>query len=231
MLQPRYLSPLLALALCLLLSAPVSAQTPPSASVIAAYRGIHAAAASGNVEALRREIEQKADLEQRDGNGRTAVHIAAHGKHRDIVRELAKAGASMTALDSQRYDIITIAAVADDVAMLKLALSLGADPRAITSPYDGTALIAAAHLGHDEVVRTLIAAKAPLDHVNNLGWTAAIEAVILGNGGARHQATLKALIDAGANLALADRDGRTPLAHAKARGFSEMIKMLEAGKR
>ena len=132
----------------------------------------------------------------------------------------------MTALDSRRYDVITIAAVKNDVEMVKLAISLGSDPRAITSPYDGTALIAAAHLGHTDVVEALIAAKAPLDHVNNLGWTAAIEAVILGDGGTRHQATLKALVDGGANMAIADREGRTPLDLAKTRGFHEMQQIL-----
>ena len=88
----------------------------------------------------------------------------------------------------QQDDIITIAAVRDDAAMVRLAIRLGADPRAITSPYNGTALIAAAHLGHDAVVRVLIEAGAPLDHVNNLGWTALIEAVVLGDGGPRHVA-------------------------------------------
>ena len=81
-------------------------------------------------------------------------------------------GADPNALDAQRYDIITIAAVNNDLEMLKIALEGGGNARAITSPYDGTALIAAAHLGHVEIVRTLIAAKAPLNHVNNLGWTA-----------------------------------------------------------
>ena len=208
-----------------------AAQTPPSAREIADYQGLHAAAAKGDVAALRASIRDRGDLNARDGHGRTAVHIAAHGGHYDVVRELAKAGADMTAQDSRRYDIITIAAVRDDATMVELAVALGADPRAITSPYDGTALIAAAHLGHHAVVKALIVAKAPLDHVNNLGWTAVIEAVILGDGGARHQATLKALIDAGANTRLADRSGATPLDHAKSRGFSAMLKMLEAARR
>ena len=77
------------------------------------------------------------------------------------------------------------------------------------------------------MVRQLIAAGAPLDHVNNLHWTAVIESIVLGNGGARHQATLKALIDAGANLQLADRQGQTPLQLARARGYREMVAMLE----
>ena len=137
-------------------------------------------------------------------------------------------GADPNALESQQYDIVTIDAVANDVPMLKVALDGGCKATNVTSPYQGTALIAAAHLGHDEVVRMLIAAKAPLDHVNNLGWTALIESIVLGDGGKRHTVTLKALVDAGANVNLADRSGDTPLTLAKNRGFSEMAKILES---
>jgi ankyrin repeat protein len=224
------------LPLCLALAAIVAqtvaladraaAQVPPSAAEIAAYRGLHAAAASGDLPALTKALQHGADINARDGHGRTALLVAAHGSHRDIVQELARAGADMKAKDAQRYDIITIAAVRDDVAMLKLAIVLGADPAAITSPYDGTALIAAAHLGHAESVRALIAAKAPLDHVNNLGWTAVMEAVVLGDGGKRHQDTLRALVEAGADVAIADRAGVTALEHARRRGYAAMVTLL-----
>ena len=95
-------------------------------------------------------------------------------------------------------------------------------------PFERDALIAAAHLGHAEVVRTLIAAKAPLDHVNNLGWTALIESIVLGNGGKSHTDTLEALVKAGANVNLADRNGTTPLQLARGRGYTAMVKILEA---
>jgi ankyrin repeat protein len=142
------------------------------------------------------------------------------------MRALVRAGADPNALERDRYDIVTIAAVADDVATLKVALELGASAKNVTSRYDGTALIAAAHLGHAEVVRTLIRAGAPLDHVNNLGWTAVIEAIVLGDGGPRHQATLSALIEAGADVNLPDRNGRSPLALAQARGYDAMAARL-----
>jgi ankyrin repeat protein len=138
-----------------------------------------------------------------------------------------KRGANPNVLDAQRYDIVTIAAVADDVPMLKVALEGGANAKNVTSPYAGTALIAAAHLGHDEVVKVLIAAGAPLDHVNNLRWTALIEAIVLGDGGKRHVETLRALVAAGANPNLADGRGTTPLALARGRGYTEMVKILE----
>jgi ankyrin repeat protein len=139
-----------------------------------------------------------------------------------------KAGADPDALEEDRYDSVTIAAVANDVPTLTTALALGASAKNVTSRYDGTALIAAAHLGHDEVVRVLIAAGAPLDHVNNLGWTAVIESIVLGDGGAHHAATLGALIDAGARLDLPDRSGTTPLALARGRGYRNLVALLEA---
>jgi len=170
----------------------------------------------------------KSDLNAKDGHGRTPLHVATFARQREAIRALVAAGADLSRLENDRYDCVTIAAVADDEETLRLLLGLGASAKLVTSRYDGTALIAAAHLGHDGVVRQLIAAGAPLDHVNNLHWTAAIESIVLGNGGPRHQRTLKALIDAGASLQLADAQGNTPFALARGRGYREMVRMLEA---
>lgn len=202
-----------------------TAQVAPSATEVAAYGGLHLAAHEGDLETIR-EMAPGADLEARDGRGRTPLHVAAFASQDDALRALAEAGADMNALEFQAYDVVTIAAVADDPDLMSLAIELGNDPGLITSPYDGTALIAAAHLGHDEVVRRLIAAGAPLDHVNNLGWTALIEAVILGDGGPRHQRVVRALIDAGADRELTDRQGRTPLQMAEAAGYAAIAQML-----
>jgi len=207
---------------------PAAAQVPPTAAEALAYEGVHQAAWRGDLARLMSLIAAGADLEARDGRGRTALHVATHARRREAIRLLARAGAKLDVLEDDRYDAITIAAVADDPATLSLLLSLGASPRQTTSRYDGTALIAAAHLGHDEVVRRLIAAGAPLDHVNNLHWTALIESIVLGDGGPRHQRTLAALVDAGASLQLADRQGNTPLQLARARGYAAMVAKLEA---
>jgi uncharacterized protein len=183
------------------------------------------------VAAIEKLGKTAAALNATDSYGRTPLHVAAFAKQREAIHALVKAGADLSKLENDRYDAVTIAAVADDEETLRALLQLGASAKLTTSRWDGTALIAAAHLGHDGVVRQLIQAGAPLDHVNNLHWTAAIESVVLGNGGARHQATLKALIDAGANLKLTDRSGQTPLQLAKARGFSDMVTMLEKADR
>jgi ankyrin repeat protein len=217
-----------ALALLAGAAGPVAAQVPPRADEVAGYGGLHAAAHRGDVVALRKLLAAGADVNQREGHGRTALHVATFARQREAIRVLAEHKADLGRLENDRYDAVTIAAVADDEETLRVLLALGASAKLTTSRYDGTALIAAAHLGHDGVVRQLIAAGAPLDHVNNLHWTAVIESVVLGDGGPRHQATLKALLDAGASTQLADRQGRTPLQLAQARGYEAMARMLKA---
>ena len=203
------------------------AQVAPAPAECAAYTGLFAAAARGDA-ARDREARRRRRRRQRARRLRaTPLHVAAYARRHDAMRALAKAGADPNALESDRYDIVTIAAVADDVGTLDVALAIGGKATNVTSRYDGTALIAAAHLGHDEVVQQLIKAGAPLDHVNNLGWTALIESIVLGNGGPRHVLTLKALVDAGANVNLPDRNGMTPLHLAQANGYRTMATILE----
>ena len=203
-----------------------TAQTPPAPTQAIAYEGLHRAAHDGNAGEIRRLAAQGADVDARDSDGRTPAHVAAFAVKPAALRALAEAGADMNAREGRAYDVVTIAAVANEPDLMSLAIELGNRADLITSPYNGTALIAAAHLGHAEVVRRLIAAGAPLDHVNNLGWTALIEAVILGDGGPGHVATVRALVEAGANTGVADRNGVTPLAHARARGFDEMAQII-----
>ncbi|RTD97968.1 ankyrin repeat domain-containing protein [Variovorax atrisoli] len=218
---------LLAVALGLGVPAAAPAQVPPLAAEVLAFEGLHQAAWHGDLQKLKSLIASGANLDARDSRGRTPLHVATFARQREAIRLLAKAGADLDLLEDDRYDAVTIAAVADDAATLSVLLSLGAKAGQTTSRYDGTALIAAAHLGHDEVVRRLIAAGAPLDHVNNLHWTAVIESIVLGDGGPRHQRTLAALVEAGADLKLTDRQGNTPLQLAKARGYTAMAKLLE----
>jgi uncharacterized protein len=215
-------------ALGALVSQHANAQVPPNAAQVASYQGLHAAAHKGSLAQVNELLGIKADVNARDAYGRTALHIATFARQRTLLPALVRAGAKLDLLENDRYDAVTIAAVADDEETLRTLLALGASAKLTTSRYDGTALIAAAHLGHGGVVKQLIAAGAPLDHVNNLHWTALIESIVLGDGGPRHQEVLQALLAAGASTRLTDREGNTPLALAKARGFKTMVSLLEA---
>ena len=213
---------------CLLYAPVAFSQTPPNTSEVLQYSGLFKAVIERDSLALKKNISVTKNIDERDDYARTALHVAAYTANHEAMRLLVKAGADPNALEQDRYDIVTIAAVANDIETLRLSLKLGASARNITSRYDGTALIAAAHLGHVEVVQTLIQAGAPLDHVNNLNWTALIESIVLGDGGKLHTATLKALVEAGAKVNLADGYGRTPLTLARQNGYTDMIAILIA---
>jgi uncharacterized protein len=217
-------------ALCLLFGSTAAPAFPvkPDASEIARFSPLHAAAHRGDMATLGKLIAAHTSLEARDGYGRTALHVAAYARRHEAIRALAAAGADLGAFERDRYDAVTIVGILGDDETLRVLLAAGASAKLITSIHYGTALIASSHHGHPGVVRQLIAAGAPLDHVNILHWNALIEAVVLGDGGARHQTVLKALLDAGADTRLTDRAGNTPLALAKTRGFDAMVKMLEA---
>ena len=201
-------------------------QTPPNSWEVLHYSGLFKAVVEDDSAALKKLLSTSNDIDKRDDHGRTALHVAVYTANHNAMRILVKAGADPNALEHDRYDIVTIAAVANDIETLRLSLKLGASASNVTSRYDGTALIAAAHLGHVQVVQTLIKSGAPLDHVNNLNWTALIESIVLGDGGEQHTATLKALVDARANVNLADGQGRTPLFLARQHGYKNMIAIL-----
>lgn len=217
---------LLLLVVAIGFAGPSQAQTPPTASDIASYTGLHLAAHEGDVDEINRLLAAGADPNVRDQSQRTPAHVAAFASHDDALAALANGGADINALENRVYDVLTIAAVANDPEMVSLALELGNAPDLTTSVYDGTALIAAAHLGHYDVVARLVAGGAPLDHINNLAWTALIEAVVLGDGGPDHIKTVRILVDAGADKSIGDRDGVTPLEHAMSRGYAEMVEIL-----
>ncbi|MDT3687016.1 MAG: ankyrin repeat domain-containing protein [Pseudorhodoplanes sp.] len=168
-----------------------------------------AAAARGDTASVKGLLDGGASVQARDGSGRTALLLATHGNHVEAARVLIAAGADVNAKDN------------------KMTLEAGADLKS-TNRYGGTALIPAAHHGHAETVKILLATAIDKDHVNALGWTALLEAVILGDGGRTYTEIVRLLVEAGANVNIADRDGVTSLTHAKRHGYSQIARILES---
>jgi ankyrin repeat protein len=190
-------------------------------------RNLHQAAAQGDVATISKLIAAGAAIDARDEGGRTALLVATHANRIEAARALIEAGADVNAKDAINDSPYLYAGARGHLEILRMTLAHGADLKS-TNRYGGTALIPACERGHVETVRTLIAAGVDVDHVNRLNWTALLEAIILGDGGARHVEIVRLLVDAGANVNLADGDGVSPLAHARRRGFKAMEKILLA---
>jgi ankyrin repeat protein len=156
---------------------------------------------------------------------------AAYANDVAEAERLIEAGANVNAKDEtvQSAYLIATSEVGDDPRLLELTLANGADVRSLDS-YDGTGLIRAADRGYTTIVARLLETNVDVDHVNRLGWTALLEAIILGDGDAAHVEVVRQLVEAGADVNLADGQGVTPLAHAEQRGYDEMVAILrEAG--
>ena len=190
------------------------------------------AARRGDPEAVKNLLERGASVSARDESGRTALVAAAYENHVDVAKLLVEAGADVNDKDEteQSAYLISTSEVGDDPRLLQLTLRNGANVRSLDS-YDGTGLIRAAERGHVEVVKELLKTDIDLDHVNDLGWTALLEAIILGDGGRSHTEVVRLLVqEGGADPNLADGEGVTPLEHARERGYTEIERiLLEAG--
>lgn len=183
------------------------------------------ASSEGDVDALRRLLRGGEDIEVRDGSQRTPLLLAIRANRIEAARLLIEAGADINAKDAIQDTPFLYAAAEGRNEILRHILASGRANLKDTNRFGGVGLIPAAHHGHPETVRMLLATDIDIDHVNNLGWTALMEAVILGDGGPTHQKIVQLLVEAGAGD-IPDRDGKTPLQHAETMGYREIASIL-----
>ncbi|MGD1218519.1 ankyrin repeat domain-containing protein [Streptomyces krungchingensis] len=186
------------------------------------------AAGEGDADAVRAALTAGADPETRDEHRRTPLLLAAVGDHVTAAEVLLAAGADPNAQDDRDDSPWLVTGVTGSVAMMRALLPAGPDLK-LRNRFGGIALIPAAERGHVDYVRAVLReTDIDVDHVNRLGWTALLEAVILGDGGRAHQEIVELLVTAGATPDLPDGDGVTALEHAERRGFSEIAGLLRA---
>lgn len=191
----------------------------------AAGQGLLAAATDGDADRAALMLRGKADLETRDGSDRTALLLAATYDRVPVARLLVALGADPDALDDRHDTPWLVTGVTGSVAMLEALLPSDPD-LTIRNRYGGISVIPASERGHVDYVRRVVQTGIDVNHVNDLGWTALLEAVILGDGTTPYQEIVRILLDAGADTAIADRDGVTALGHATAAGQVEIAKIL-----
>lgn len=182
------------------------------------------------VDRVRDLLDKGVDINAQDTQGRTAIMIATYANDVEMVKVLIAEGADVDIQDNMLNTPFLYAGAEGYMEILKLMIAAGADPT-ITNRYGGVALIPASEHGYVEVVNELLTnTKTDVNHVNNLGWTALLEAIILNDGSEKQQQTIRLLIEHGADVNLADKDGVTPLEHAREKGYKEIEEiLLEAG--
>ncbi len=185
------------------------------------------AVVKGQAATVEAELKKGVDVNTSDADGRSLLLIATRNNDIPMATVLIKYGADVNRQDRINDSPFLYAGAAGYLELVKLYLANGARFD-IFNRYRGTALIPACERGHIEVVRLLANTKGfPVDHINRLGWTGLLEAVILGDGSERYVQIVQILIRAGANTAIADNEGVTPLQHARSRGFTQIMRLLE----
>jgi uncharacterized protein len=159
------------------------------------------------------------------------LRAAAWDNDLDRARRLVATGADVDAKDATEQSAYLISTSEGYLRLLNLTLRNGADVHSLDR-FDGTGLIRAAERGHADVVGRLLQTRIRVNHVNNLGWTALHEAIVLGDGSRRYVDTVRLLVAGGADLDLPSRrDGVRPLQHARRMGFDTIAAALRAGHR
>lgn len=181
-----------------------------------------------DIAAVKSALDKGADVNTRDRRGRSLLLIATVEKHTEMAEMLVSYRADVNLQDDQKDSPFLYAGTSGQTGLVKLFLANGARFD-LFNRYNGTALIPACERGHVETVKVLVKTKDfPVNHVNRLGWTALMEAVILGNGTQKYQEIVQILKDNGADISIPDHSGKTPLQHAESMGFKEIAKILKS---
>ncbi|MDR2256956.1 MAG: ankyrin repeat domain-containing protein [Arthrobacter sp.] len=187
-----------------------------------------AAAHSGDAAGVRAALRAGANVDACDKQGASALLRAAQGGHLDLVCALIEAGADLDAQDQTDLNPFLFGCMNNQVELVRLMVEAGADLTRRTR-MGGNGLTPAAEKGHLETVLYLLEnTSINVNLTNNLGWTALIEAIILGDGGARQQAIVAALLKHGARPGMPDPWGTLPRELAAERGFEAIVEIIDA---
>ena len=184
-----------------------------------------AAAASGEADRAALALRAGARVEARDARRRTPLLLAVTYDRLAVARLLVALGADPDALDDRHDTPWLVTGVTGSVGMLEVLLPARPD-LTIRNRFGGISVIPASERGHVDYVRRVVRTGIDVNHVNDLGWTALLEAVILGDGSRRYQEIVRILLDAGADPRIGDKNGVTAVEHARAKGYDAIARIL-----
>lgn len=192
------------------------------------------AAAAGNLALVLARIEEGEDVDALDAGGLTALHRAAAGGHREVVRGLLDAGADPDAPSHQPTPKAAPEPMAPGASVIELSTDEGASAlggllgkfweasRGKKAAVQGhTALAEAVANDHADVVDLLLERGADPDVRDAEGFTALTLAVAKG-----HRAIVEALIRRGVDLEALAADGMSALMIAASDGRLDLVRPL-----
>ncbi|TXD49476.1 ankyrin repeat domain-containing protein [Polaribacter sp. IC073] len=189
--------------------------------------GIIEAVQNNQLKVVKEYLKNGGEVNAANKNEQSILLIATLANNKTMAELLVAHGANVNQQDNQKDSPFLFAGAAGHLELVKLYLKNGARFD-VFNRYYGSALIPACERGHTAVVKLLAnTPNYPIDHVNRLGWTALMEAVVLGDGSEKFKKIVQILIDAGCDITIPDNDKITALQHAKVRGFSKVVSVLE----
>jgi ankyrin repeat protein len=181
------------------------------------------AAEDGDLEEVRRLVQQDRGLLDANDNHSTPLTAAAWGGHVEVMRFLLEEGAQVDLQDPVDFSALGCACEKGHTEAIHLLLAHGADP-AIAMGGGATPLFLASGQGHTDVVAVLLAhGCGDVDQESPFnGWRALHYACDEGHAGVS-----MALLGAGADPHEVEDHGETPLAMAVQRGREECVAILQ----
>nr|XP_014128487.1 ankyrin repeat and protein kinase domain-containing protein 1 [Zonotrichia albicollis] len=180
------------------------------------------AAGFGHVGLVKLLASQGADLERKQKNLRTPLHVAVErGKFR-VVQYLLKNGISVNSLDQNHYSALHLAVARGKYLICEKLIKYGANVELRTDK-GWTPLHLASFKGHIEIIRLLKGSRARLDAKGGMDWTPLHLATRYGD-----EPVVSELLRCGADPNTAERSRWAPLHFAVLRGsFLSVINLLE----
>ena len=172
---------------------------------------------------VRLLIDNGADVDAKDDNGKTALILATMGGRTDMVDLLIKADADMDAKSNYGNTAMMMACDRGDTDIVRLLIDNGADMDAKDN-HGYTAMMIAIEMGyssHKDILSLLVYNGADVDAKDNDGSTALMSAVSNGQ-----TEIVDLLLNDGADVNAADSDGQTALMFACEEEHKDIVRLL-----
>lgn len=176
---------------------------------------------NGDLAQVRQLVQRKADVNERQADGSTALHWAVNAEDARMTALLLSSGAKVDVANEYGVAPLSIATAGRSVDIVEALLVAGASPNTAL-PTGETALMTAARTGLTGAVRALLARGAdPNAKESVMGQTALMWALAEG-----HEASARVLMDGGADLQARTNGGFTPFLFAVREGRGDMARLL-----